>query len=191
MNYIELISAAVGGGLIKSVIDYFNSSRNARKDELTEVVRVWQEDNDRLRKENEILRLELVEIHRDLGELKTKIMLLESAHTDAPLPMWLKDVSGKMLALNSEYEKQFLLPLGKTSMDYIGKTDDEIWPDHLAKQYKVTDNLALVNDVWRGKETIVFPDGKEEQWSTVKYVRYAGKIKIGIAGLSIPPSINN
>lgn len=188
MNYIELVSAVFGGGLLKAAFDYVTSSKNLRKDELAEVVRVWREDNDRLRKENETLKLELLEIHKDLSELRTKIILLESAHTDAPLPMWLKDVSGRMLALNSEYEKQFLTPIGRTALDYVGKYDEDIWPAEVAHEYKKHDGLALLNDSWRGKETI-YLNGVKEEWIIIKYVRYAGKVKIGIAGLAIPPTI--
>lgn len=191
MNYLELISAAVGGGLIKSGLDFLLSSKASRKAELSEVVKVWQEDNNRLRKENEMLKHELLQIHKDLSELKTKIILLESAHTDAPLPMWLKDISGRMLALNSEYEKQFLIPMGKTSSDYIGNYDDDIWPLDIANEYKRHDGLALLYDTWKGKEIIKSPDGKEEEWIVIKYVRYAGKTKIGIAGVAIPPTITN
>lgn len=189
MNYIEIFSAAIGGGLIKSMFDYLTSSKNARKDELTEVVRVWQEDNDRLRKENDFLRTELVEIQKDLADLKTKVILLESTHTDAPLPMWLKDVSGRMLALNQEYERCFLHPLGLSSMDYIGKYDEDIWPDDKAIEYKKHDTLALLDDVWKGKETILV-NGEEQEWIIIKYVRYAGKAKVGIAGLAIPTTLN-
>jgi hypothetical protein len=189
MNYLELVSAAIGGGLVKSLFDYFTSSRSARKDELTEVVRVWQIDNDRLRKENDILRVELIEIQKDLSDLKTKVILLESSHTDAPLPMWLKDISGRMLALNNEYEKTFLTPQGLTSSDYIGKYDDDIWPMEVANVYKKHDGLALLHDTWRGKE-IINVNGKEEEWIIIKYVRYAGKVKIGIAGVAIPPNLN-
>jgi len=189
MNYIEIVSAAIGGGLIKSVIDYVNSSKSARKDELTEVVRVWQEDNARLRKENDILRSDLSEIQKDLADLKTKVILLESTHTDAPLPMWLKDISGRMLAINQEYEKCFLQPKGLSAMDYIGKFDEDVWSLEQAAEYKRNDTLALLDDVWKGKETII-TNGEPQEWIIIKYVRYAGKAKVGIAGLAIPPTFN-
>lgn len=190
MNYVEIISAALGGGLIKSLFDYWNSSRSNRKEELTQVISTWQTDNERLRKENESLRGELDLLRNDVAELRAKVILMESAHSDAPLPMWLKDTSGRMLSLNKQCEESFLFPLGKKASDYIGKSDSEVWGEEIAKEYRIHDNLALLYDFWKGIEHVQTPSEITE-WIIIKYARYVGKAKIGIAGIAIPINWEN
>lgn len=186
MNYLELISAFVGGGLVQSGLNYVLSSRTARKDELSQVIATWQADNERLRKENQVLHEEMRGLRDEVADLRAKVILMESAHTDAPLPMWLKDTMGRMLSLNSEYERCFLAPFGKTADDYIGQYDEDVWDEATAGQFRKNDSLALLNGVWKGTEQVPLPDGTMEDWLILKYTRMAGRVKIGIAGIAIP-----
>ena len=60
-----------------------------------------------------------------------------------PIPMWMKDELGTMISLNDDYEKSFLLPLGKSREDYIGKTDVEFWGKEIGEIYSSNDQVVI------------------------------------------------
>lgn len=120
--------------------------------------------------------------------LKNKLTLLETAHHDLPFPQWLKDMSGVMLSVNSSYEKMFLQPLGKTSKDYIGHTDFDIWPTEVAEAFAENDNRAKGKEgYWMGIEPIWIKSSDiSPYWRVVKYGRFVGNVCVGVAGIAIP-----
>lgn len=133
-------------------------------------------------------RAKISVLEQQVEKLYKKIQLLESGHQDLPLPMWLKDPSGTMLAVNIAYEETFLLPRGFTSDDYVGKKDTAVWPAETAKVFAKNDRSVYRSGViWRGTETMPSAAGDHESWKIIKYVRYSpdGQ-KIGIAGIAIP-----
>lgn len=159
---IDLVWAVIAGLIIQTVIQ-FVYNRFKQKEEVRE-----------LRKEVE--------------RLQNKVTLLESSHQDAPIPIWLKDRNGVMLALNPEYERLFLLPTGKSREDYLHHTDYDVWPEEVAAEYVRNDQMVMrTQQTWRGTETIVDHQGKKTQWIIIKYPRLAGGVLIGIAGMAIPP----
>ena len=56
-----------------------------------------------------------------------------------PLPCWQKDINGTMLWINNEYEQQWGI---KSSM-YEGRTDYDIWPNHIASRFRQHDQLVV------------------------------------------------
>lgn len=186
MNWIELGVAFGSGTVIQYVVTYINSKRTNNRDDFSKIVETWQHDNERLRSENEKLERELHVIRLELNELRAKVILMESAHSDAPLPMWLKDTKGIILSVNRSYEETFLIPLNKTANDYIGNTDFAVWPPEIAAQFQKNDSHVLkTGKPWRGVEEIQTETGIQK-WNVLKYVRYAGTIKLGVAGIAIP-----
>lgn len=154
--------AVIGGFLVYGMVDFL-----ARK----------YSDQTRIKK-----------LEKQVKRLQYKVTLLESSHQDAPIPIWLKDNFGVMLALNPAYEKTFLLPRNLTAEDYLNKTDEVVWPEDIADEYRKNDLMvARTNTVWKGYETIIDHQGKETQWQVIKYPRTAAGITIGIAGIAIPP----
>lgn len=136
-----------------------------------------------LREESTLLRLEN-------QELKTRLAIMESAHQDAPIPMWLKDTAGVMLALNSAYEREFLRPLGKKQSDYVGKTDLEVWGPDIAREYGANDGeVQATRKMWLGTETVPQKDGTVAKYAIMKYPRMEGSYLIGIAGIAIPKDL--
>lgn len=187
MNWVEISIALVTGGALQYSLNYIIAKKNASRDDFTRIVETWQKDNERLREENEKLNEELHKIRTELADLRAKVILMESAHSDAPLPMWLKDSNGVMLSVNRAYEETFLRPLGKNASQYIGNKDFDIWPIEIAKQYQKNDNDVLRSGFpWRGTEPVLQADGTSENWYILKYVRYAGTIKLGVAGIAVP-----
>lgn len=184
-----ILIAIFSGGLIKSLIDYLLGKKKDNRDDFKIILETWAQDNKRLRESEEQCAKRLNDLEKQIIILQNKLTMMETAHYDLPFPQWLKDMDGVMLSLNSAYEKEFLQPVGKNVNDYIGKTDYEIWDAETAKQYRINDLLAFssTDKFWRGVEPLKTSNGIEyKNWLIVKYVRYAGKIPIGIAGLAIP-----
>ena len=196
MDYIEIISAAVGGGFLTKLFDYLMNLRKAESDDFDTIVAQWQQDNERLRQENkdhkdrqDELYKKIAEHEKKLSALNAKLLVMESSYMHIPLPSWLKDIDGTMLAVNDAYEMYFLIPNGFVKSDYIGKTDSDVWPENVAQEFIGNDILTLQSEkkIWFGKETILIKDvDVSENWRVLKYVRYAGNIAVGIAGIAIP-----
>lgn len=197
---IEIIIAALSGGVLTQVFTFIlnrdKAKETAEKNDFQTIVEQWQSDNKRLRDENQKhlqtqndLYKKLAEHERKISALNTKLLIMESAYMHIPVPSWLKDLDGTMLALNEAYEDNFLKPLGLCRADYIGKTDYDIWDDETAKEYQQNDVKVLnsIEKVWFGKEKIVL-NGVDvtDQWKMLKYVRFAGDLEIGIGGMAIP-----
>lgn len=141
--------------------------------------------------DDDTLRLErqMNEEKNQVVKLSTKLSMLEGAFQDLPLPQWLKDTDGKMLSLNKAYEDMFLRPMGKTSKDYIGKTDEDIWGKEIADRFRKNDETATRNGkgFWIGIEPIwVENNDISKHWWIFKYVRYVGTTPVGVAGLALP-----
>ena len=196
MDYIEIISAAVGGGFLTKLFDYLMNLRKAESDDFDTIVAQWQQDNERLRQENkehkdrqDELYKKIAEHEKKLSALNAKLLVMESSYMHIPLPSWLKDIDGTMLAVNDAYEMYFLIPNGFVKSDYIGKTDSDVWPENVAQEFIGNDILTLQSEkkIWFGKETILIKDfDVSDNWRVLKYVRYAGNIAVGIAGIAIP-----
>lgn len=196
MDYIEIISAAVGGGFLTKLFDYLMNLRKAESDDFDTIVAQWQQDNERLRQENkehkdrqDELYKKIAEHEKKLSALNAKLLVMESSYMHIPLPSWLKDIDGTMLAVNDAYEMYFLIPNGFVKSDYIGKTDSDVWPENIAQEFIGNDILTLQSEkkIWFGKETILIKDvDVSDNWRVLKYVRYAGNIAVGVAGIAIP-----
>lgn len=197
---IEIIIAALSGGVLTQVFTFIlnrdKAKETAEKNDFQTIVEQWQSDNKRLRDENQKhlqtqndLYKKLAEHERKISALNTKLLIMESAYMHIPVPSWLKDLDGTMLALNEAYEDNFLKPLGLCRADYIGKTDFDIWDEETANEYQQNDVKVLnsIEKVWFGKEKIVL-NGVDvtDQWKMLKYVRFAGDLEIGIGGMAIP-----
>lgn len=187
MNIIELVSAVSGGLLSGGLFSYLIGKKKQNSDDFAKVIELFKEDNVRLRKSEEENRERLIALERKLLNLQNKLLLLETAHSDLPLPMWLKDLDGTVLSLNKAYEDAYLLPIGKTILDYLGHTDYEIWPKDVADAFANHDKMCLqkgrldaMEPVWNGVELT--------QVRVIKYVRKVNNVPIGIAGISIPLS---
>ena len=204
MDYTTIISAAAGiiGTIITQYAIKLKNKADARKthfegdavlvtnySKLIEEIKTLKDNTD---KENAELRERLRECekngiknYQELTELKFQLIQLESADFDMPFPRWIKDHEGKMLKLNKSYEQIFLTPNGKKMMDYIGKTDVDIWGEEIGKMYQENDQWVMKNKkVWRGTEKVNI-DGKISDCKIVKYPFFAGGTIIGVAGVGI------
>lgn len=185
---IQLILAGVSGGVFTGLGTYLIGRKKEVRGDFEAIIKTWAEDNNRLRLREIENTTQIQLLHRDVTVLRSKILLLESAHVDLPYPMWLKDLDGTMLSVNKAYEYQILLPLGLSVSQYIGMTDEAVFGKELADQYEKNDAFVLeTKKVYDGPELIPSGPHLTETWRVIKYLRYAGGVPIGIAGLALPP----
>lgn len=190
-GWMEVIGLLVSGGGLVAILNYFlkkdQQENEQRRVDFDVILNNLLTENKFFReREGEAIK-RISDLEKQLSYLQNKIILLESAHMDLPIPMWLKDTQGVMLAVNSAYEKMFLIPNGKTSQDYVGNRDVDVWGPVLGAQYWSHDQKVLhTGQTFDGFETVVL-DGVQMNYRIIKYIRYAGRAKIGIAGIAIPP----
>lgn len=185
-DWIELIIALLGGGVVGTIATYSLGKRKDDRDGLKDALALWQADNERLRVQEKLNAETLLLLQKELANLRAKMSMLEYTQIDFPFPMWFKDMDGTMLSVNSHYEKEFLFPLAKTSFDYVGHTDFAIWPKERAEEYQKNDKYVIqTKKVWDGEE-LIERYGALEKHRVIKYIRYAAGIPIGIAGIAFP-----
>lgn len=195
----EIITGVVtllgtAGGM-KYYFDYLLKKRKSTHlqegSDFDKILKVWDDDNRRLRQREEELEKTVRQLTRDVNTLKNKILILESTQMDLPVPMWLKDKEGDYLAANKMYEEKFLRPNNLMISDLIGMTDEEMWPKDIANESEKNDRKAMMTGETLYTEESFLIGGKKVRYQVIKYVRYAGRAKIGIGGFAIPLKKNN
>ena len=132
------------------------------------------------------------EVNRELATLKASFTLLKASSPNIPIPMWFKDINGVMLSVNDSYEEKFLIPLGKTRDDYIGKTDVEIWGEEIASEFWRNDQEALMSkDPISVFENVNAGKGIFERYNIIKYPSKIADVAVGIAGIALPKPIRD
>jgi len=193
--FTEIIVFISGGGLI-SFLNYLRDRKKDKNDDFSLLVAEYKHlieeckrDFEELYKTEIDCRESINQLDKDIYELRSKILIIENSNFDIPFPTWLKNTDLKMLALNKKYEQMFLFPVNKTILDYLGKTDKEVWGEEIGFEYSEHD-MELLNglkEVWIGKETIIIKGNNiSERWRIIKYVRKIGTTVIGIGGIAIP-----
>lgn len=182
---LKLLSAAVSGSVLTGLMSYAISRKKEDRTDFERIVQTWELDNTRLRKINHDDQEKIDMLERKLYDLHNKILLMESSHSDLPLPQWLKDTNGVMLALNKAYEDYFLTPISKSSADYIGANDYQIWPADIADNLFANDREVMrLRKPIRRKE-IMKVNGHTQEIEVIRYPRYSGRTLIGIAGIAL------
>lgn len=185
-NVIAVVGALLGGGGIGFYFNYLISNRKTDQDEFKLLIETWREDNERLRQRELSNSEEIKKLREELSNLRNKMVMLESAHFDLPLPQWLKDTDGTMLSVNAEYESVFLTNLNLKAMDYIGKHDIDIWGADVAKQFKETDlRVYRTKKPHHTIESVPDGNGNVVKYEVFKYPRFSGNIIIGIGGIAL------
>ncbi len=158
--------------------------------ELREELRAVRSMNQALQDQCQQLLLENAENKAKLvaleSEIRLKTMLFETAHLDLPFPQWIKDEHGVMQSINAQYVDMVLKPLGLTALDYLGKTDHDVFPKEIADAFLGNDrNVWETGQAFRGLELVSSPDGPK-WWFIVKFLRTLKGQKLGVAGVALP-----
>lgn len=189
MDHITELLAAVGGAILFAITNKLAAKKETPYPYLTleGINSDLRLENSGLKQENMDLRGKVQATEQRVFILEQRVNLIESVPNDIPLPMWMKDPSGKMEFLNKHYEEIFLKPLGLTTGDYLGKTDYDVWPKEIADVFRIHDREVFERKiVFNGRENITDALGKVTPWRIIKYVRWAGPIPVGIAGVAFP-----
>jgi len=201
----KIIGLIFGGGAFGAILTYMLGSRKQNQSEFVVLLENYKGMVDDLKEEmksridgydekltehtNQINELKQILLNRDqeIIQLRNQLMIFESSHTDVPVPIWLKDTSGKMLFLNKVYAEKLLHPLGKSAEDYIGNYDKDIWGREVAANFGRHDKKVMhtkkpeeMVESWPG------PDGVMWEGRVIKYPRFAGRDTIiGIGGIIV------
>lgn len=180
MTAIAAMAAAIGKLWHMQVI---NSAK--LRNDLEERVKALEIGKAELQK-----RCNLLEVENQ--RLLTQFIILSSSHDSSPLPQWVKDDEGRVLAVNRAYERMFLIPRGYKVADYLHHTDDSVWPAEIGEEFRQNDQEVWKRrDVMDLRENIQHPTGEVKKMRIIKYPRYADGIEqpIGIAGIAIPEQL--
>lgn len=113
-------------------------------------------------------------------------ILFNNSIDNFPFPYWVKSREGRMVKLNKAFEDSYLIPVGMDRLDYIDKTDFEIWPFDEATNFAVTDKQVI-----QTKKEVVFIEtitlaGKKKRLLVTKFPIFLNSEVIGVAGFSLP-----
>lgn len=128
-----------------------------------------------------------------LKEVSDRICLDEMVYNDAeiylakawnssPIPMWIKDIEGRMVFLNDAYCKIY----GVQKSEYVGKMDHEVWPPEVASEFRELDQKVLQGEsVEYSVERIPNRAGfrQYDHLHVIKFPIKDGPKIVGIAGM--------
>lgn len=85
---------------------------------------------------------------------------------NSPTIAWMKDEQGRIVYLSRTFESRF----GVRLADWRGKTDAELWPEDMARQFREDDMAVLAsNRPLEVVEDATNPDGTKATWLTSKF----------------------
>lgn len=134
------------------------------------------------------LERRIYQLETEAAVMEARFMAFRSSHDSSPLPMWIKDAEGKVLACNKAYETIFLKPRGYALADYLGHYDRDVWPDHVADEFARNDREVLAKCVTLDTtENVTNAEGKDLPVRIIKYPRNITGIEtpIGAAGIAV------
>ncbi len=112
--------------------------------------------------------------------------LLRAFMDNSPVVAWLKDALGRHVYLSTPYLEQ----IGVPNSDWFGKTDFDLWPEHIARRYRQEDRMVLETGErisFETHENVTRPDGQTRDWWITKFPvedsfgnRYVGGIGVDI-----------
>lgn len=184
---LELISAVVAGGLVQAILFHLRSRRDSSRVDFSLIMSTIHGENLSLKEQNTELIRRVSSLEVTLNSLRAKIVMLESTNMVLPVPTWLKDTDGRMLAYNKAYEDAFLCCAGRNASEYIGKTDSEFWGEEIGDAYLINDQEVISGKViWEGRESVLMPDQSIRQYRIIKFPRMLGDTVIGVGGMALP-----
>jgi hypothetical protein len=189
-NFLQIFLAVTGGGGVGFFLNYLISRRQTDQSEFEILLKVWKEERDELKVERKELierekinSAEILELKEELTKLKSKMVLLESAHFDLPLAQCVKDLDGTIILINNEFDKIFLAPYGQTSNSCVGTNGSHIWGVENTKKYRKAElEIAIHKAPKHFIEDCIDAEGKPTKWSTFRYPIFLGE-KIIATGL--------
>jgi len=181
----------IGGGVLATILTFWISNKKQNLSEFDVIINRYKEMHDDLIKrvdhledEQENLSRSKLYLEKEIIHLRTQLQLFESSTTSLPLPIWIKDLDGKMLYMNDYCINMVLKPLGMKFSDQVGKTDLEIWGKELADQYRKTDERIIrYKKPIESVEPVLTRAGDVYYVDVIKFPRLFEGIVVGVAGV--------
>lgn len=185
-NWLTILLAVISAGWFAETIGLFKFNQELNQSDKTLLINELRDDRNYYQTLYRDCQESVNDMQKDLAFLKSNLQLVGAITNDLPMPMWLKDVDGRMMYLNKAYEQAYLIPMGLTANDYIGKTDADVWGEEIGEMYRQADAIAMQSD----KPTISIErvEGKglkSRDIKVVKYRRKLGNTVLGIGGMAI------
>jgi hypothetical protein len=191
-NFLQIFLAVTGGGGLGFFLNYLISKRQTDQSEFEILLKVWKEERGELKAERKELiererinRAEIIELKEELSKLKSKMVLLESAHFDLPQAQCVKDLDGTIILINSEFDKLFLTPYGQNSNTCVGTNGSHIWGVPNTQKYRKAElEVIATKSPKHFIEEGMKEDGVPTKWSTFRYPIFLGE-KVIATGLLV------
>lgn len=185
-NWLQILLALLSAGFVAEYFGLIKLDKELSQAEATMLIEELRNDRNYYQALYRECQENVSKVKNDLEAIKENTTLLTAIKNDLPVPVWGKDINFKNLFVNDEYERLFLLELGKTKEDCIGLTDYEIWDKETADQYRATDLKALrsVNPIYT-TELIPMVGTLPKELRVVKYPLKKDGRTIGIGGIGI------
>jgi len=185
-NWVQILLALIAAGFTADYFGIVKHNKELSSSDKTLLIEELRNDRNYYQSLYKECQESVVQVQKDLSDIKQNTTLLTAVKYDIPVPMWLKDSKGKMVFINNEYERLFLFPVGKTMEDYIGKTDYDIWDKETAEQYRKNDIRAMQsqNPIYT-TELIPMAGTLPKELRVVKYPQKKDGRTIGIGGIGI------
>lgn len=140
--------------------------------------------------EKQIKQLEerVSELEKERTKMEARFLIFQSSHDSSPLPSWFKDMDGTILACNKAYETVFLRPRGYNLENYVGHKDSDVWPEHIAEEFRKNDiHVMETGETIDSTESV---QNKHKRDIPVRIIKYPRRIHglsdpIGVAGIAI------
>jgi len=185
-NWVQILLAVLSAGFVAEYFGLIKLDKELSQADKTLLIEELRNDRNYYQTLYRECQEDFGKIQNDLAAIRTNSQLLEAVRNDLPVPVWLKDPKGRMIFLNNEYERVFLLPKGKRTEDYINHTDYDIWDKETADAYKENDLAALrSNAPFFTTELIPMEGTKPKEMRVVKYIQRSNGRAIGIGGIGI------
>lgn len=135
------------------------------------------------------LSVEIAERHRIEAELRASLERFHRFVDFGPFAAFMKDHNGKYVYVNKFVERIFR----REQVEFLGKTDQDVFPGERASEYVANDLRALQeNATVHFEETTQSPDGIIQHWSTLKFPLrdVPGRLLLGGVCIDITESRN-
>jgi uncharacterized protein YeeX (DUF496 family) len=197
---VSIVSLLLGGG---GVTAYFklrekkltvksSQSFNSQKS-MHELYQLMLNENAELRSRNDAYQKEIMDLRNEVLEIKSRINLIESAHSDLPIPHCIKDLKGVILQMNQSFYESFVDPFNVSFSKSIGSTDHDIFPRKTAELFsrlgrKVNREKTPISSI---EEIEIGGEGAEfiEHWYVTIYPVFHKNVMVAQGFVAYPNNI--
>ena len=136
-----------------------------------------------LKNQSDIFALKL---EYELNRKETRLNIIEAYLDALPIPAWIKrqrdDGEFEMIMVNQAYVSAY----GKSKALYKGRTDAQVWPENMAKIFKVSDDAIIESKgVLRTIQNISDKDGEKQVVVWKFFIELKSINSIGVGGIVV------